>query len=149
LNSWGAKEAPGSPNSQPSDFFKTGVTSINSFTLSTGTEKNQTFVSYANTHASGIEPGNTFNKNNITVRNTAKLANDKLTLDLSANYIFQNAVDRATSGTYFNPLTSVYLFPRGTDFNLFQTGSNLILRRPAMLQRIRTGFNIVTQIHKD
>ncbi|MDB5142499.1 MAG: TonB-linked outer membrane protein SusC/RagA family [Mucilaginibacter sp.] len=120
LNSYGAKEAPGSPNSQPSDFFKTGVTSINSFTLSTGTEKNQTFISYANTHADGIEPGNIFNKNNITIRNTAKLANDKLTLDLSANYIFQNAVDRATSGTYFNPLTSVYLFPRGTDFNQYK-----------------------------
>jgi TonB-linked SusC/RagA family outer membrane protein len=120
LNSYGAKEAGGSPNSQPADFFKTGVTSINSFTLSTGTEKNQTFISYANTHADGIEPGNIFNKNNITFRNTAKLLNDKLTLDISANYIFQNVVDRATSGTYFNPLTSVYLFPRGTDFNQYK-----------------------------
>jgi TonB-linked SusC/RagA family outer membrane protein len=120
LNSWGAKEAAGSPNSQPSDFFQTGVTTINSFTLSTGTEKSQTYVSYANTHADGIEPGNIFNKNNISVRNTSKLLNDKLTLDLSANYIFQNTIDRPTSGTYFNPLTSVYLFPRGVDFNQYK-----------------------------
>jgi len=120
LNSYGAKEAPGTPNSQPSDFFQTGVTTINSFTLSTGTEKNQTYVSYANTHADGIEPGNIFNKNNISIRNTSKLMNDKLTLDLSANYIFQNTIDRPTIGTYFNPLTSVYLFPRGTDFNQYK-----------------------------
>lgn len=120
LNSYGAKQAAGSPNFQPADFFKTGVTSINSFTLSTGTEKNQTFVSYANTHANGIEPGNTFDKNNVTVRNTSKMLDDKLTLDLSGNYIFQHAVDRATSGTYFNPLTSTYLFPRGTDFSQYK-----------------------------
>jgi TonB-linked SusC/RagA family outer membrane protein len=120
INSYGAKEAPGSPNSQPSDFFKTGVSTINAFTLSTGTEKNQTYISYANTHADGIEPGNIFNRNNISIRNTTKALNDKLTLDLSANYIFQNTLDRTTSGTYFNPLTSVYLFPRGTDFNQYK-----------------------------
>jgi TonB-linked SusC/RagA family outer membrane protein len=120
LNSYGAKETGGAPNSQPSSFFKTGVTSINSFTLSTGTEKNQTFVSYSNTHADGIEPGNIFNKNTITGRNTSKLADDKVTLDLSATYIFQDVTDRATSGTYFNPLTSVYLFPRSTDFNQYK-----------------------------
>jgi TonB-linked SusC/RagA family outer membrane protein len=125
LNSFGAKEAGGSPNSQPSDFFKTGVTTINSFALTTGTEKSQTYLSYANTHANGIEPGNTFEKNNITIRNTTKLLNDKLTLDLSASYIFQNAVDRATSGTYYNPLTSVYLFPRATDFNQYKNYEQL------------------------
>jgi len=120
LNSWGAKEAPGTVNSDPTSFFNTGVTTINAFTLSTGTEKNQTYVSYANTHADGIEPGNIFNKNNISVRNTSKLLNDKLTLDVSANYIFQNTIDRPTSGTYFNPLTSTYLFPRGVDFNQYK-----------------------------
>jgi TonB-linked SusC/RagA family outer membrane protein len=120
INSWGAKEAAGSPNSNPSAYFNTGVSAINSLSLSTGTEKNQTYISYANTHADGIEPGNTFDRNNITIRNTAKMLNDKLTLDISANYIFQNTINRTTSGTYFNPLTSVYLFPRGTDFNQYK-----------------------------
>jgi len=121
LNSWGAKETGSEPNSQPADFFQTGVSTINSFDLSTGTEKSQTYVSYANTHATGIEPGNIFAKNNITLRNTSKLLNDKLTLDFSANYIFQNVTDRPTSGTYYNPLTSVYLFPRGLNFDQYKT----------------------------
>jgi TonB-linked SusC/RagA family outer membrane protein len=120
INSYGARINGGPASSQPSDFFKTGVSTINAFTLSTGTEKNQTYLSYANTHADGIEPGNIFNRNNISIRNTSKMLNDKLTLDLSANYIFQNTTDRPTSGTYFNPLTSVYLFPRGVDFNQYK-----------------------------
>jgi TonB-linked SusC/RagA family outer membrane protein len=120
INSWGAKQAAGSPNSSPSDFFQTGVSEINSFDLSTGTEKSQTRISYANTHESGIQPGNTFDRNNISFSNVSKLLNDKLTLDVSASYIFQNKVDPAATGTYFNPLTSVYLFPRGTDFNQYK-----------------------------
>ena len=120
LNSYGAKQAAGSPNLNPASYFNTGVSTINSFTLSTGTEKNQTYISYANTHADGIEPGNIFSRNNITFRNTSKALNDKMTIDLSANYIFQNTDNRPISGTYFNPLTSIYLFPRGTDFNQYK-----------------------------
>jgi len=116
VDSWGAAQTAGSTNYNPASFFNTGVTAINSFDLSTGTEKSQTYVSYANTHADGIMPGNTFSKNNINVHNTSKMLNDKLTLDISANYIFQNTVDRPTSGTYFNALTSTYLFPRGESF---------------------------------
>ncbi len=120
INSYGARQAAGSPNLNPADYFKTGVTTANSFTLSTGTEKNQTYISFANTHANGIDPGNTFDRDNITVRNTAKLLDDKLTLDISGSYIWQNTNDRPISGTYFNALTSVYLFPRGTDFNQYK-----------------------------
>jgi TonB-linked SusC/RagA family outer membrane protein len=120
INSWGAKEAPGAENFQPSSFFQTGVSAINAFTLSTGTEKNQTFVSYANTNEKGIEPNNTFSKNNVTVNNSTKLLNDKLTLQENVSYIFQNTVDRPGEGTYFNPLTSTYLFPRGLDFNQYK-----------------------------
>ncbi|TWI98800.1 TonB-linked SusC/RagA family outer membrane protein [Mucilaginibacter frigoritolerans] len=120
LNSYGARQSAGTPNLNPASYFNTGVSTINSFTLSTGTEKNQTYISYANTHADGIEPGNIFTRNNITFRNTSKALNDKMTIDLSANYIFQNTDNRPISGTYFNPLTSIYLFPRGTDFNQYK-----------------------------
>jgi TonB-linked SusC/RagA family outer membrane protein len=143
INSYGAKQAAGSSNLNPASFFNTGVSAINSFTLSTGTEKSQTYISYANTHSTGIEPGNTFSRNNITFRNTSKSLNDKLTIDVSANYIFQNTVDRPTSGTYFNPLTSVYLFPRGVDFSPYKNyesydaGRNINL--PNWIQPYTTG----------
>lgn len=120
FTSWGAKENGNTANGQPSQFFVTGKGAFNSLTLSTGTDKNQTFISYANTHDDGIEPGSTFNRNNISVSNSTKLLNDKLTLDISGNYISQNSVDRPTSGSYFNPLSSIYLFPRGMDFNQYK-----------------------------
>ncbi|WP_259068783.1 SusC/RagA family TonB-linked outer membrane protein [Mucilaginibacter sp. X4EP1] len=120
LNSYGARQAAGTPNYNPASFFNTGVSAINSISLSTGTDKNQTYISFANTHNNGIEPGNTFDRNNITFRNTSKALNNKMTIDLSANYIFQTNVDPAAPGTYFNPLTSVYLFPRGTDFSPYK-----------------------------
>jgi len=119
--SWGAKESGGEANGQPTDFLVTGHNYTNSFTLSTGTDKNQTFISYANTNATGIEPGNKFLRNNITFTNTTKMLNDKLTLDVSGTYISQDRKDAPGSGSYFNPLTSVYLFPRGMNFNQYKT----------------------------
>lgn len=119
VDSWGSKIT--SPGYNPADFFNTGHTLINSVSLSTGTEKNQTYVSYSNTHSSGIEPTNTFGRNNISVRNTSNLYDNKLTIDVSANYIAQNVNNRPTTGTYFNPLTGLYLFPRSLDFNQYKT----------------------------
>jgi TonB-linked SusC/RagA family outer membrane protein len=121
VDSWGAKESGGQPNGQASQFFVTGNNYINSFTLSTGTEKNQTFISYANTDATGIEPGNKFVRNNISFSNTSKMFNDKLTLDISASYISQDRKDAPATGTYFNALSSIYLFPRGMDFEQYKT----------------------------
>ena len=121
-DSYGAKESSGSANNaQPNDFLVTGKGYINSFTLSTGTEKNQTFLSYANTAATGIEPNNKFVRNNISISNTSKMLNDKLTLDLTANYISQDRRDAPTSGTYFNPLSTMYLFPRNLNFDQYKT----------------------------
>jgi TonB-linked SusC/RagA family outer membrane protein len=112
-DAWGPRQNGGFYNVK--DFFNTGKTLINALSLSTGTEKNQTYVSYSNTHSDGIEPGNTFNRNNFTVRNTSKVG-DKITVDASANYISQKTVDRPGSGTYFNPIYGLYTFPRGADF---------------------------------
>jgi len=121
VDSWGAKESGGQPNGQPSQYFVTGDNYTNSFTLSTGTEKNQTFLSYANTNDGGIQPGNKFVRNNISFTNTSKMFNDKLTLDISGSYISQDRTDAPISGTYFNALSSVYLFPRGMDFEQYKT----------------------------
>lgn len=117
--SWGAKQSGGFYNVK--DFFNTGKTLINSLSISTGTEKNQTYISYSNTHADGILPGNKFNRNNFTVRNTSKIWNDKVTLDASASYVSQKTNDRPTSGTYFNAIWDLYTFPRGADFNQYKT----------------------------
>ena len=100
----------------PADFFNTGSTVTNTLSLSTGTEKNQTYISAAATNANGILPNNDYNRYNFNFRNTTSFLNDKFLLDVSANYILQNDKNMVSSGTYYNPLTSLYLFPRGEDF---------------------------------
>lgn len=106
---------------EPGDFFDTGMTFTNSVTLSTGTEKNQTFFSAAAVNSEGIVPNNRYNRFNFTFRNTTSFLNDKLKLDVGASYIIQNDRNMTNQGAYSNPIVPVYLFPRGDDFSLIKT----------------------------
>ncbi|MDE6870885.1 MAG: SusC/RagA family TonB-linked outer membrane protein [Bacteroidales bacterium] len=117
--SWGpALSTPSTYN--PADFFNTGVNEINGLTFTCGTEKNQTYASVSTTNSTGILPNNTYNRYNFSFRNTTKFAKDKLTLDVGGQYIIQNNKNMVGSGLYFNPLTSLYLFPRGESFQEVQ-----------------------------
>ena len=71
----------------PRDFFQTGANIITSVSLSTGTAKNQTYLSASSTNTTGILPNTAYDRYNFTGHNTTKFANDKLTLDLSASFI--------------------------------------------------------------
>ena len=101
----------------PSDFFETGSNVINSVALSTGNTKNQTYLSASTTNSGGILPNNSYNRYNFTARNTTHFLNDKLTLDIGAQYIVQNNKNMVSQGQYYNPLPSLYLFPRGDNFD--------------------------------
>lgn len=131
--SWGDKLA--TPTSyDPMDFFQTGVTEINSLTFTVGNEKNQTFASAAVTNAPGVMPESDYNRYNFSIRNTTKFYDDKLTLDLGAQYIIQNNKNMVGSGEYFNPLAALYLFPRGEDFSEVQNFERLDPFRNIMTQ---------------
>ncbi len=114
FGSWGA---PVQSDYDPEKFFKAGVNVMNAVSLSTGTSKNQTYVSVATTNAEGIIPDNRYERYNFTFRNTANFLKDKLTLDLGASFIIQNDENMTASGQYFNPIPSLYLFPRGESFD--------------------------------
>ncbi|MDX6188179.1 SusC/RagA family TonB-linked outer membrane protein [Flavobacterium sp. Fl-318] len=116
-DTWGAK---GSSPDHVKDFFQTGSTQITSFGLSTGTETSTTSFSYANTTAEGVIDGNSLSKNNFGVRQTQSFFNNKLTLFANANYVSQKIDNKPVNGLYFNPLTGLYLMPRGNDFNYYK-----------------------------
>lgn len=103
-----------------SDYLKTGVMTTEAMTLSTGTEKNQTFLSASAVNSGGIVPNNKYNRYNFTFRNTAKLLGDRLTLDVGASYVYQNDINMVNQGVYANPLVTAYLYPRGNDFHDMQ-----------------------------
>ncbi|WP_235953937.1 SusC/RagA family TonB-linked outer membrane protein [Mucilaginibacter inviolabilis] len=103
-----------------SKFFQTGNNFTNSLTLSGGNEVAQTYFSYSNVTARGVEPGNKLGRNNINFHETAKFF-DKLTVDGNVNYITQQINNSPTIGFYTNPLTGLYLFPRGQDITPYKT----------------------------
>lgn len=106
---------------EPRDFFETGKVYTNSLTLSAGTEKNQTFVSAASVKSDGMVPNNTYNRLNFTFRNSTSFLDGRMRLDVSGSYIIQNDRNMTNQGVYSNPVTPVYLFPRGDDFSLVKT----------------------------
>lgn len=113
--SWGEKlSTPAVYN--PRDFFQTGYNTTNSLSLSTGNEKNQTYLSMASTNAEGIIRNNDYSRYNFSIRNTSKFLQDKMTLDLSASYSQIREQNMISQGQYSNPVLPVYLFPAADDF---------------------------------
>ena len=119
--SWGAYIPEGARyNYSPNDYFETGHTYTNAFSISGGTDKNQTYFSAAAVNSDGIIPNNIYDRYNFTFRNTSYFLKDKLKLDASASYIMQKDQNMTNQGVYANPLTSAYLFPRGDNFVLYR-----------------------------
>lgn len=98
------------------DYFQTGVTGTESVSLSTGTEKNQTYFSAAAVNSRGIVPNNGYDRYNFTFRNTTSFLDNKLKLDVGASYVMQKDRNMTNQGTYNNPLVGAYIFPRGNDW---------------------------------
>ena len=119
--SWGAKLPDGTKGYSPSDYFETGHSYTNSFTLSGGTDRNRTYLSAAALNSDGIIPNNRYDRYNFTFRNTTYLLRDRLKIDASAGYIMQKDQNMTNQGVYSNPLVPAYLFPRGDNFNVYRS----------------------------
>lgn len=137
--SWGDK-INGSDN-YAKDFFQTGVTTINSLSLSAGSEMMQTYFSYANTYGKGIIENGSMNKHNFNFRETANFFDNKLKVDANVNLMFQSVKNRPTTGGfYMNPLVGLYRFPRGgvqggesfdyyrENYKIYNAGRNMYLQ---------------------
>lgn len=134
--SWGNKLNPSNYMGYDpiNDFLRTGMVATETVSLSTGTEKNQTYFSASAVNSVGMVPNNDYDRYNFTFRNTTSFLNDKMTLDVSASYIKQKDQNMVNQGTYSNPLVTAYLFPRGDDWNEIK-----------MYERWDTSRNIYTQ----
>ena len=117
--SWGQRlNDYNNPNYNPrKDYFQTGVTGTETVAISTGNDKNQTYLSASAVNSRGVVPNNRYDRYNFTFRNTTKFLNDKMTLDVSANYIIQRDLNTTNQGVYNNPIVGAYIFPRGDSWD--------------------------------
>ncbi|MEZ5042741.1 MAG: SusC/RagA family TonB-linked outer membrane protein [Saprospiraceae bacterium] len=102
------------------DFFQTGYNQINSVSISGGTAKTKAYFSFGNVNARGIYPQNTYERYNVTFKQSTKLLNDKLTIGSSVMLSDETSNNRPRAGYYDNPLTGLYMFPRDRDFESFK-----------------------------
>jgi TonB-linked SusC/RagA family outer membrane protein len=131
IYSWGPA---GSNPDHVEPFFKTGKTFINTIAFTAGNEKAQTYFSYSNTNNNGILPTSEFKQHTFNFRQTSKFFNDKLNVDANIIFSTQKTHNRPTSGLYYNPLTGLYLFPRGLNFDEYKNFEKFSPIRNTMLQ---------------
>ena len=100
------------------NFFRTGVTTNNSVSVSGGTEKSRTYISLGNSHSNGMIKNNSYNRNSITLRQSFKLF-DRLKLEGSVNYVETITRNRPGGGTIGNPIYHAYMMPRNIDMDYY------------------------------
>lgn len=133
LQSWGGAITGAGDNLNK--FFQTGDNFTNSVSLSAGSSIAQSYFSYANTTARGVEPGNKLGRNNFNFREIGHFLNNKLTVDVNTNYITQRIDNTPMAGFYFNPLTGLYLFPRGVDISPYKSGYEKLNPKTVLMEQ--------------
>ncbi len=104
------------------DFYQTGHTFINNIALAGGGESSDFRVSYNNLQQKGITPGNTLDRNTISVNAGTKF-NDNLSARISFSYVRTEGLGRPRQGSN-NPNIITELvqngFPRTLDVALLE-----------------------------
>lgn len=124
VQDWTGKTQPliSQPNNFK-DFFRTGSELINSVAISSGNDRSRTYVSYTNTLSKGILPNNDFKRNSLNLRQTTELYKG-LTLDLKANYIVEDIINRPLTGAGNRIMSTLIAMPRSLrlgDIRNFET----------------------------
>jgi TonB-linked SusC/RagA family outer membrane protein len=102
------------------DFFKNGLTTNNAISASGGSDKIQTYLSYANLYAEGIVPKNHLLRNTFNTRVTYNIT-DRLTADLKVTYLLQNIYDKPGVGGDGQVAGNVFRMPRSVNLQDLKT----------------------------
>lgn len=106
-------------NDDIADFYRTGITTNNSISLSGGTATSRSYFSAANSHANGMVERNSYNRNTINFRQTFKFF-ERLNIDASLNYAETVTRNRPGGGTIGNPIYHLYMTPGNIDVNYYK-----------------------------
>lgn len=139
--SWGDKLDGNAPN-YAKKFFRTGFTTNNSIALNGGNDNIQAYFSYANAYSNGITPKNDYISHNLNSKVGFNLFS-QIHVDFNAKYTNQHIKNQAASGYLWNPLTGVYLFPRGENWDMYK--DNFEVYDPARGCNVQNWTNVGQQ----
>jgi TonB-linked SusC/RagA family outer membrane protein len=139
-DSWGAKMTgqsytnylgnTSSYSAQPNnikDFFNRGFSFNNALSVSGGTEKMQTYLSYTNNNVAGIVPNNTLKSNSVNLRISNQISK-KFSTDAKFTYLRRDIEYRPNPGEGNRPVLDIYQIPRNVstaDAEQYQIINNL------------------------
>jgi len=114
------------------DFFRTGVSTMNSIGVSGGSERMQTYLSYTYTSTQGIVPFNDLARHNVNFRINNQISR-RFSTDAKITYVRQDIKDRPRTGEENSPMIDIYQIPRNIstdDAKQFETFNNIGLPTP-------------------
>jgi TonB-linked SusC/RagA family outer membrane protein len=127
---------PATYSAQPDnikDFFRNGTSLNNSISVSGGSEKMQTYLSYTNKQVQGIVPKNDLQSHNINLRISNQISK-KFSTDAKITYISQTIKNRPRTGEENAPVIDIYQMPRSMPLSVaqdYQTTDGLGLPTPS------------------
>jgi TonB-linked SusC/RagA family outer membrane protein len=98
------------------DFYRTGATTNNAVSLTSGTDKVATYLSYANNNVNGIAPQNRLMRNTFNGRIDANIT-DRLSVDAKVSYIVQDIYNKPGIGSDGLLAANVYSIPTSVNQN--------------------------------
>jgi len=127
------------------DFYRTAVSTNNAVSVMTGSDKVQSYLSYANNNATGIVPGNRLMRNTFNARFGVNIT-DRLSADAKLTYIVQDIYNKPGVGGDGLVAANVYSIPTtvnqndlktyktvdisGVETPTFWTGSDAVIMNP-------------------
>ena len=93
------------------DFFRTGLSLNNAISVSGGSDKGQTYLSYTNNSIQGIVPGNNLLRHTVTLRQSNQVSKFFST-DAKVTYISQDIKNKPRTGEENAPTIDIYNIPR-------------------------------------
>jgi len=101
------------------DFFRTAVSLNNSISVSGGSERSQTYLSYTNNALQGTVPGNDLTRHTINLRLSNQISS-KLSTDAKITYINQSVMNKPRTGEENAPVIDIYQIPRNVGLSTAQ-----------------------------
>jgi TonB-linked SusC/RagA family outer membrane protein len=109
------------------DFFRTATSLNNSISITGGSSKTQTYLSYTNNALQGVLPGNDLMRHTVNLRLSNQISK-RFSTDAKITFIAQDIKNKPRTGEENAPVIDAYQTPRSVsnaDMKQFETTDNL------------------------